>query len=277
MPVSSLVDRYDQLILDLDGCVWVGDEPLPGAVEAISALREAGKRVAFVTNDPRHALEDHVRKLWRIGLKASLAVIVSAGAAMQHLLAETRRGRTAFVIGTEPFHRHVSDAGCRIMNGTDLASRADVVVVAGHDDLHFRELKVATQAVLRGAELIGLSRDRTFPMADGLWPGSGAILAAVEEAVGRRADRIVGKPEPVMMVQALKHIGVAPMQAVMVGDRLDTDILGGIRSGMTTALVLTGVETPATAAASAIRPDYVLRDLAELVERVWGVVATGRP
>ena len=73
MALSALVDRYDQLILDLDGCVWVGDEPLPGAVEAVNALREAGKRVAFVTNDPRHALEDHVRKLWRIGLRASLA------------------------------------------------------------------------------------------------------------------------------------------------------------------------------------------------------------
>src|SRR3954454_12577885 len=106
MALSATVDRYDQLILDLDGCVWVGDEPLPGAVDAINALREAGKRVAFVTNDPRHALEDHVRKLWRIGLKASLADVVSAGAALQHLLAETRHGKMTFVIGTEPLHRH---------------------------------------------------------------------------------------------------------------------------------------------------------------------------
>src|SRR3712207_1390177 len=130
MPVSPLVDRYDQLILDLDGCVWVGDDPLPGAVDAITALREAGKRVAFVTNDSRHALEDHVRKLWAIGLQASLADVISAGAAMQPLLAETRQGRTASVIGGESFHRHVADSGCRILNGTDLASRADLVLVA---------------------------------------------------------------------------------------------------------------------------------------------------
>src|SRR3954468_10783272 len=141
MPISALVDRYDQLIVDLDGCVWVGDDPVPGAVAAIGALRDAGKGVVFATNDSRHALEDHVRKLWRIGLKASLADIVSAGAAMQHLLAETRRGRTTFVIGTEPFHRHVADAGCRIMNDTDLASRADVVVVAGTEDLVYADLR----------------------------------------------------------------------------------------------------------------------------------------
>src|SRR5215212_5061549 len=105
MPISALVDRYDQLILDLDGCVWVGDEPVPGAVAAIGALREAGKRVAFVTNDSRHALEDHVRKLWSIGVKASLADVVSAGAALQHLLAETRQGSTAFVIGADSLYR----------------------------------------------------------------------------------------------------------------------------------------------------------------------------
>src|SRR3954471_14510693 len=140
MPISALVDRYDQLILDLDGCVWVGDDPVPGAVAAVGALREAGKRVAFVTNDSRHALEDHVRKLWGIGLKASLADVVSAGAAMQHLLAETRRGRTAFVIGGEAFHRHVMDAGCRTLNETDLASRAEMVLVAHSEQLIYDDL-----------------------------------------------------------------------------------------------------------------------------------------
>src|SRR3954451_2573659 len=149
MPISALVDRYDQVILDLDGCVWVGDEPVPGAVEAISALREAGKRVAFATNDSRHALEDHVRKLWGIGLQASLADVVSAGAAMQHLLAETRRGRTAFVIGGDSFHRHVSDAGTRTLNGTDLASRAEMVLVAHDEALVYDDLRNAALAVRR--------------------------------------------------------------------------------------------------------------------------------
>src|ERR687890_2665049 len=124
MPLTPLVAGYDQLILDLDGCVWVGPDPIPGAVEAIGALRDAGKRIAFVTNDPRHAGEEFVRKLWGIGVQASLADVVTVGAAVQHLLAEKRRGGTAFVIGTDAFRRHVADAGVRVVNNTDLASRA---------------------------------------------------------------------------------------------------------------------------------------------------------
>ena len=130
MRLSPLLARYDQVILDLDGCVWVGGEPIDGSVEAIAALREAGKRVAFVTNNPRRATEDYVRELWGIGVQASLADVVTVGGAVQYLLAETRRGTTAFVIGTEALCAHVADAGVKILNGTDLAGAAKAGVDA---------------------------------------------------------------------------------------------------------------------------------------------------
>ncbi|MEA2427676.1 MAG: glycerol-phosphatase, partial [Thermoleophilaceae bacterium] len=237
MTVSDPVARYDQVILDLDGCVWVGPDPIPGAVEAITALREAGKRIAFVTNDPRHALEDHVRKLWRIGVQASIADVVSAGAAMQHLLAETRRGRTAYVIGTEPFRRHVADAGCRILNDTDLASRAELVIVGGTDDMVFDDLKNAVLALRRGADFLATGRDPTYPMPDGLWPGTGAVLAAVEVGSGREAA-IVGKPEPQLFYTALDRLGDGP--TLVIGDRLDADIAAAVKARLDSALVLTG-------------------------------------
>jgi HAD superfamily hydrolase (TIGR01450 family) len=263
MALSALVDRYDQLILDLDGCVWVGDEPLPGAVDAITALREAGKRVAFVTNDPRHALEDHVRKLWRIGLKASLADVVSAGAAMQHLLAETQHGKMAFVIGTEPLHRHVADAGCRVMNGTDLASRADVVVVAGTEDLVYDDLRDAVLALRRGAEFLATSRDPTYPMPDGLWPGTGAVVAAVEVGSGRTAS-IVGKPEPQLFFTALDRLGDG--RTLVVGDRLDSDVAAAAKAGLDSALVLTGGTSRQEAeAADDPRPTTIADSLSALV------------
>jgi HAD superfamily hydrolase (TIGR01450 family) len=263
MPVSSLVDSYDQLILDLDGCVWVGDEPLPGAVEAIESLRTAGKRVAFVTNDSRHALEDHVRKLWRIGLKASLADVVSAPAAMQHLLAQTRRGRTAFVIGGEAILRHVADAGCRPLNGTDLASRADVVVVAHDEGLVYDDLRNAVLAVRRGADLLATSRDPTLPMPDGLWPGTGSILAAIETGSGRTGS-IVGKPEPQLFYTALDRLGEG--RTLVVGDRLDSDIAAAAKAGLDSALVLTGGTTPEEAEeAGEPRPTTIAASLAELV------------
>jgi HAD superfamily hydrolase (TIGR01450 family) len=263
MAISPLIANYDQFILDLDGSVWVGPDPVPGAVEAITALREADKRVAFVTNDPRHALEEHVRKLWRIGVQASLADVVSAGAATQHLLAETRAGRTAFVIGTEPLHRHVADAGCRVLNGTDLASRAEVVVVAGTEDLVYDDLRNAVLALRRGADFLATSRDPTYPMPDGLWPGTGAIVAAVEVGSEREAA-IVGKPEPQLFFTALDRLGDGA--TLVVGDRLESDIAAAAKARLDSALVLTGGTTREQAeAAKDPKPKLIADSLADLV------------
>jgi HAD superfamily hydrolase (TIGR01450 family) len=237
VPLSPLLQKYEQVILDLDGCVWVGPDPIPGAAEAITTLRDAGKRVAFVTNDPRHAGEDVVRKLWGIGVQASLADVVTVGAAVQHLLAETRRGGTAFVIGTDAFRKHVADAGVRVVNWTDLASRAELVVVGGTDELTYDDLKNAVLALRRGADFLATGRDPTYPMPDGLWPGTGAILAAVEVGAGRSAA-IVGKPEPQLFYTALDRLGDGP--TLVIGDRLDADIAAAEKARLDSALVLTG-------------------------------------
>jgi glycerol-1-phosphatase len=237
MAVAALFERYDQVILDLDGCVYVGDGPTPGAVEAVEALRGAGKRLAFVTNDPRRSGEDYVAKLWKLGIRASLADVVTVGGAMQHLLAETRSGRTAYVIGTAAMARHVADAGLRVLNGTDLASRAEVVVVAGTDRLSYDDLRNAVLALRRGADFLATSRDPTYPMPDGLWPGTGAILAAVEYASGCTAS-IVGKPEPQLLLTALERLGEG--RTLVVGDRLDSDVQAAERLKLDAALVLTG-------------------------------------
>src|SRR3954454_17939523 len=205
MPLSAAVAPYDQFIVDLDGTVYVGDDLTPGAVAAIDELRGAGKGVAFVTNNPRLSAEDYVRKLWKLGVKASLADIVTVGGATQHLLNETRSGRTAFVIGTPAMIQHVEHAGLRVMNGTDLASRAEVVVVAGTEQLSYDDLRVATLAVRRGADFLATARDPTYPMPDGMWPGSGAILAAIETASERTAATI-GKPEPQLMITAIERL-----------------------------------------------------------------------
>src|SRR2546429_480527 len=195
MAVAALLRRYEQVILDLDGCVWIGPEPIPGSLEAINAIREAGLRLAFVTNNSWMSGEDLVTKLWGIGVQASLADVVTVGGAMQHLLAETPQGGTAYVTGSEAMFRHVRDAGLRIMNGTDLASRAEVVVVGATFDLTYDDLKNASLAARRGADFLATGRDPTYPMPDGFWPGTGSILVAVGSASGRTAS-IVGKPEP---------------------------------------------------------------------------------
>ena len=264
MPLSPLLSRYDQLVLDLDGCVYVGDEATPGAVEAISSLREAGKRLAFVTNDPRRSGEEYVAKLWSLGIKAALSDVVTVGGAMQHLLAETRGGRTAFVVGTDSLKRHVADAGLRLLNGTDLASRAEVVIVGGTDQLVFEDLRDAVLAVRRGADFLATGRDPTYPMPDGLWPGTGAILAAVEYGSERQAA-IVGKPEPQLLLTALERLGEG--RTLVIGDRLDADVAAAARAHLDAALVLTGGTSREQAEAAAEpRPIAVAESLAALVD-----------
>ena len=263
MVLSPRLGGYDNLILDLDGCVYVGDEPTPGAVEAIDELRAAGKGVAFVTNNPRHSGEDYVRRLWRMGIRASLADVVTVGGATQHLLAETRPGRTAFVIGTEAMRKHVGDAGLRVLNGSDTASRAEVVVVGGTEDLVYDDLKQASLAVRAGADFVAAGRDSTYPTQQGLWPGTGAILAAVECASGRRAT-IVGKPEPQLFETAIDRLG--PGRTLVVGDRLDADVAAAARLRLDAALVLTGAtDAEEAAAAEDPAPALVAASLAALV------------
>lgn len=246
------MSAYDQVILDLDGCVWVGDEPTPRAPEAIAALRAGGKRIAFVTNDARRPEEGYVRKLWGMGIQASLSEVVTVGGAVQRLLAQSHQGREAFVIGTESLRDHVGWAGLRVLNGTERAREATLVVVGGTEAVVYDDLRHAVLALRAGADFIGTSRDPTYPTEEGLWPGTGAILAAVEVGSGRTAE-IVGKPEPPLFITALERLGRG--RTLVVGDRLDVDVPAAVRSGLDAALVLTGGVTRADGEAA---PDPVI-------------------
>jgi HAD superfamily hydrolase (TIGR01450 family) len=262
MALSPLLAGYDSVVLDLDGCVWVGEACTPGTPEAVAALRGAGKRLAFLTNDGRHSPEEYVRKLWSLGVQASLEEVVTVGAAVQYLLAERER-TTAYVIGSPAMFRHVTDAGHRIVNGTSRATQANVVVVAGHDDFNYSELRDATQALLGGAELIAANRDATFPREDGLWPGTGAIVAALEYATGRTAH-VVGKPEAQIFRAVLDRLGDG--RTLVVGDRLDADLAGAAAVGLDGAIVLTGASSRAHAeSATDPRPVAIADDLHTLI------------
>lgn len=263
VPLSPLLAGYENVILDLDGSVYVGNQATPGAPEAIAAMREAGIQVAFVTNDGRRSPEEYVRKLWSLRCTAAVEEVVSVGAAIQHYLAERPPGAGAFVIGSPAIFRHVADSGHRILNGTPRAEEADVVVVVGHDQLTYAELRTATRAVLGGAGMVAGGRDPTFPTESGPAPGTGSILAALEYSTGRTA-RSVGKPDPQMFLTALDRLG--PGRALVVGDRLDSDLAGAAAAGLDGAIVLTGVSTRADAeAAEDPAPVAIAPDLGSLV------------
>ncbi len=263
MTLSPLLAHYDHVLLDLDGCVYVGEACTRRAPEAVSELRAAGKGVMFLTNDARRSPEDYVRKLWSLGLRASLEEIVTVGAAIQYVLAENKPGTATYVIGSPAVFRHVSDAGQRIVNRTGQVDDAELVIIASHDELQFSELRDATRAVLGGAEMLAAGRDRTYPTEDGISPATGAVVAALEYATERTA-RSVGKPAPDMFNAALDRLG--PGRALMVGDRLDSDLAGAAAAGLDAAIVLTGVSTRMQAeGASDPAPVAIAPDLHELL------------
>lgn len=269
-----LADRFDGFLIDLDGVVWIGREPVPESAETLQALQQAGKRLAFVTNNPGRHPAAYAERLGELGVEAGPERIVTAGTAVARLAGEAAAGGGAFVIGAMPLKEMVAATGTPVLEG-DAGSEAKVVVVSGHRGFDYGELATAKRALDRGAALLATSRDPTMPFPGGEVPGTGAILAAVETASGRRAE-IAGKPERHLFEMAQETLACSfsgddnekeqtSRSVAMVGDRLSSDIAGGARAGLETILVLSGTTTREQAAAADPAPDFVLDDLAGLL------------
>jgi glycerol 3-phosphatase-2 len=258
-----LADRFDGLLIDLDGVVWIGREPVPGSSEALRALLEEGKRLVFVTNNPGRPPAAYAERLRGLGVDVDEGQIVTAGMVVARLAGKAAgEGGGAFVIGAEALKEMVGATGARLLEGED-AWGADVVVVSGHRGFGYEELLTAKRALDRGAALFATSHDPTMPYPGGELPGTGAVLAAVEVASGRRAE-IAGKPERHLFEMALEAVG-GDGRVAMVGDRVSSDIEGGRRAGLETVLVLSGTTSHEEAEAAEPAPDHVLENLAGLL------------
>jgi glycerol-1-phosphatase len=258
-----LADRFDGLLIDLDGVVWIGREPVPGSPEALGTLLGAGKRLVFVTNNPGKHPAAYAERLGEMGIEVSAEQIVTAGMVVARLAGEAAgSGGSAFVIGAAALKEMVAASGARVLEGED-GRDADAVVVSGHRGFDYGELLTAKRALDRGAALFATSHDPTMPFPGGEVPGTGAVLAAVETASGRRAE-IAGKPERHLFEMAREALGECE-SVVMVGDRLSSDIAGGARAGLETILVLSGTTTREEAAAASPAPDFVLESLSGLL------------
>jgi HAD superfamily hydrolase (TIGR01450 family) len=259
----ALADEFDGLLIDLDGVVWIGREMVPGAVEALSELLARGLGIVFVTNNSVKQPSAYAARLRGAGIEIADERVLTGGAATARLVADRiGPGGTVFVIGAPGFKETVAATGLDLLDG-EAARSADAVVVSGHREFDFAELLTATKALQEGAALFGTSRDPTLPMPGGPWPGTGATLAAVETASGKRAET-AGKPEPYLFDQARALIPDAGRVAI-VGDRIASDIEGGRRAGLTTVLVLTGACTRVEAEAATTPPDHVIDDLPALL------------
>ncbi|HEY1855138.1 MAG TPA: HAD-IIA family hydrolase [Solirubrobacterales bacterium] len=263
-----LADEFDGFLVDLDGVVWIGREPVPGSPEALAALLGAGKRIAFVTNNPGREPAVYAERLAALGVEVEPGQIVTAGIVAARLAAEVAgKGGPVFVVGAPALKRLVEEEGARVV-GTEEAAGAAVVLVSGHRDFDYAELLASKRALDGGAALFATSRDPTLPTPDGEAPGTGSVLAAVETAAGKRAE-IAGKPERHLFELALAAVDGAERVA-MVGDRLSSDVAGGHAAGLRTILVLSGTSGEGGGGSEDLatadpQPDFVLPDLAALL------------
>lgn len=260
-----LADRFDGFLIDLDGVVWVGRDPVPGSPETLAALLAAGKQIVFVTNNPSRLPTAYAERLGGLGVAIGPEQVVTAGMVVARLAAEAAPGGTALVLGLEPLQEMVAAAGLRLLDPVDLdgADAAAVVVVSGFRDFTYTHLRATKRALDAGAALVATSRDATMPMPGGEWPGSGSILAAVEVASGRIAE-IAGKPERHLFEMAVAAMPGAERVA-MIGDRLSSDIAGGHAAGLETILVQSGTTSEDLDHANP-PPDHILPNLAALLD-----------
>jgi glycerol 3-phosphatase-2 len=256
-----LADRFDGLLIDLDGVVWIGREPVPGSPETLRTLLEAGKRLVFVTNNPGKHPAAYAERLRELGVAVEEGQIVTAGMVAARLAGEAGAGG-AFVIGAPALKEMVAATGARVLEGEE-GREAAAVVVSGHRGFDYGELLTAKRALDGGAALFATSHDPTMPFPGGEVPGTGAILAAVETASGKRAT-IAGKPERHLFEMAREALGESESVA-MVGDRISSDVEGGRLAGLETILVLSGTTTRAEAETAQPAPDFVLEDLSGLL------------
>jgi len=258
----GLADEFDGLLIDLDGVVWVGREPVPGSAEALRTLMDAGVEIVFVTNNPGRPAEEYARRLAEMGVEIVAERVVTAGEATAALVVERcGAGTSAFAIGAPAFQETVAAAGLRLLEG-EAGREAEAVLVSGHRGFDYEELLTATLALQGGAAFFATSRDPTLPMPGGAWPGTGAVLAAVETASGTRAE-IGGKPEAHLFELARERLG-GTERVAMVGDRVSSDIEGGRRAGLETILVLSGATSRDEAEAAEPQPDQIVDDLTTL-------------
>ncbi|HEU5344028.1 MAG TPA: HAD-IIA family hydrolase [Ktedonobacterales bacterium] len=259
--------HFSAYLLDLDGVVYRGEQLLPGARELVEWIDSTGRQVAFVSNNSFATVEEVTEKLARLGTPHPEGRVITAGWATIQVIAQRFPAGRVFPL-TGPSVVEMVRAGGLTPTWLEAEDgpTPDAVLIGLDRTLTYERLARALDASLAGAALFAVNRDPRLPVEDGFRPGTGAVVAAVEAASGRRAE-MIGKPAPGILLQALAMLGVAREQALMVGDGLDLDIVAGHAAGVTTALTLSGL-TSATEAEDATgkrKPEYIFADLADLL------------
>jgi HAD superfamily hydrolase (TIGR01450 family) len=249
-------------LFDLDGTIYLGEALIPGADAVIAALRADGRRVAFLSNKPLQTRDQYAEKLTRLGIPAAPPDVINSSLVLARHLAALDPGASAFVIGEPPLVAELEAHGLEVRPD----HRVRWVVIAFDRTFDYAKLNTALQAVRGGARLIATNPDRTCPTPDGEIPDCAGMIAAVEAVTGHTVEIVVGKPGSIILDVALEALGLPAGDCVVVGDRIETDIVMGRRRGLGTVLVLSGITRADDPRIAEIRPDAVLPSVRELIE-----------
>jgi len=260
------------VVLDVDGTVVRGRDPLTGAPEAVERLREMGLDVCFCSNNPTKEPAAYVERLAAAGIDASVEEVVTAADSTVAYLRQSHADDALYVIGERGLIEQLEAAGMAV---TDDRAEATAGVVSIDRSFGYDDLTRALAVLGDGTPYVGTDPDRVIPAPDALVPGSGAVLNAVRGVLDHDPDAVLGKPSATARELVLDVLGHPPEECLVVGDRLDTDIALGADAGMTTALVLTGVTDRGDVADSPYDPDFVLDDLGALPDVVEGATVVG--
>ena len=253
-------------ICDMDGVIYHCNMILPGVTEFISWLKEENKQYLFLTNNSSNTPRELQQKLERMGLEVPEEHCYTSALATAAFLKNQSPGCTAYVIGEAGLLNALYDAGIS-MNDVN----PDYVVVGEGKSYSLSTLTKATNLVLAGAKLVGANSDVSGPIENGISPACRALISPIEMATGKQAY-FCGKPNPLMMRTGLRILGCHSAEAVMIGDRLDTDIISGMESGMSTVLVLSGIATRETLKNYAYRPSVVFDGVGDIVKAARGTI-----
>ena len=270
--------HINALIIDMDGVLWHGTQPMPGLTDFFKTLHDLQIPFILATNNASQTPEQYVSKLAKMGVTITNKQILTSGTATALYLSkqvnptETR----VFVVGEDGATQPLIDHGFtltglyEVNNDSDASKKGADIVVCGKDEtLTWAKLATATLNIRAGAKFIGTNADTTLPTEHGITHGNGAILAALEVATGV-SPTIIGKPEPIIYQQALALLGVDPDKTVAIGDRLETDILGAVRTGIRSIMVLTGISTEDDLKESAYQPTWVMPDIRAITKALRG-------
>ncbi len=255
----KIIRSKKAIISDMDGVIYHGNKLLPGVPEFVNWLKTEKKKYLFLTNSSERTPTELRDKLFRLGIDVPKTVFYTSALATAQFISAQKPKGTAYIIGEAGLINAMYNAGYTINN-----INPDYVVVGESLSYSYEKIEKAVNLVLKGARLIGTNPDMTGPAENGIVPATKALIAPIEMATGKTAY-FVGKPNPLMMRIALKRLGCRREEAIIIGDRMDTDIIAGIESEIDTCLVLSGISDRKTAGEYAYRPHYILEGVGDII------------